>query len=98
MPRLVRIPQKQETDVTQTAPAAFTDRADIPHFIAGERRAATSGRSQAVFNPATGERIADVLADDADTVAHKAQRARVAQPRWSQVPQPYVSARRRLAR
>jgi acyl-CoA reductase-like NAD-dependent aldehyde dehydrogenase len=39
-----------------------------------------------IFNPATGERIADVLADDADTVAHKAQRARAAQPRWFQVP------------
>ena len=37
------------------APVAFTDSADITHFIAGERVTATSGRSQAVFNPATGQ-------------------------------------------
>ena len=40
----------------------------------------------AIHNPATGEKIADVLADDAASVAHKAQRARAAQPAWAKVP------------
>ncbi|MEJ6021435.1 aldehyde dehydrogenase family protein [Ramlibacter sp. PS4R-6] len=40
----------------------------------------------AITNPATGQKIADVLADDAASVAHKAQRARAAQPAWAKVP------------
>jgi acyl-CoA reductase-like NAD-dependent aldehyde dehydrogenase len=40
----------------------------------------------AIHNPATGEKITDVLADDAASVAHKAQRARAAQPGWAKVP------------
>jgi acyl-CoA reductase-like NAD-dependent aldehyde dehydrogenase len=39
-----------------------------------------------IVNPATGEQIADVLADDAASVAHKAQRARAAQAAWAKVP------------
>lgn len=42
--------------------------------------------SLSIFNPATGEKIADVLADDAASVAHKAQRARAAQPAWAATP------------
>lgn len=42
--------------------------------------------SLSVLNPATGETIADVLADDAASVAHKAQRARAAQPAWAATP------------
>jgi len=86
MPRLVRIPQKQETDVTQTAPAAFTDRADIPHFIAGERRAATSGRSQAVFNPATGEVARQLQLGNAADVEAAVAAARAAFPAWADAP------------
>jgi acyl-CoA reductase-like NAD-dependent aldehyde dehydrogenase len=41
-----------------------------------------------IFNPATGEKIADVPADDAASVAHKAQRARAAQAAWAHVPLP----------
>jgi acyl-CoA reductase-like NAD-dependent aldehyde dehydrogenase len=36
-----------------------------------------------ICNPATGERIADVPADDAQSVAGKAARARAAQPAWA---------------
>jgi len=39
-----------------------------------------------VHNPATGERIADVTADDAASVAAKAARARAAQPAWAAQP------------
>ena len=37
----------------------------------------------AVHNPATGERIAELAADDAASVAAKAARARAAQPTWA---------------
>ncbi len=37
----------------------------------------------AVHNPATGEQIAQLPADDAASVAAKAARARAAQPAWA---------------
>lgn len=40
----------------------------------------------AIHNPADGALIASLPADDADTVAAKAKRARAAQPRWAAVP------------
>jgi acyl-CoA reductase-like NAD-dependent aldehyde dehydrogenase len=40
----------------------------------------------AVHNPATGELITDLPADDAASVAAKAQRARAAQPAWAAAP------------
>ena len=40
----------------------------------------------AINNPATGERIASVRADDAASVAAKAGRARAAQPAWAATP------------
>lgn len=40
----------------------------------------------AIQNPATGAQIAELPADDAASVAAKAQRARVAQPAWAAVP------------
>jgi acyl-CoA reductase-like NAD-dependent aldehyde dehydrogenase len=39
-----------------------------------------------IFNPATGEKIADVPADDAVSVAAKTGRARAAQPAWAATP------------
>jgi len=39
-----------------------------------------------IHNPATGEKIADVPADDAASVAAKAARARAAQPAWAATP------------
>ncbi|HTH80966.1 MAG TPA: aldehyde dehydrogenase family protein [Ramlibacter sp.] len=43
-------------------------------------------RSLSIFNPATGAKIADVPADDAASVANKAQLARAAQLPWARVP------------
>ena len=40
----------------------------------------------AVHNPATGDRIADLPADDATSVAAKAAAARAAQPAWAATP------------
>ena len=40
----------------------------------------------AIHNPATGELISQVAADDAATVATKSTAARMAQPRWAAVP------------
>ena len=40
----------------------------------------------AIHNPATGERITTVAADDAASVAAKANRARAAQPAWAATP------------
>ena len=40
----------------------------------------------AIHNPANGEKIADVPADDAASVAAKAARARAAQPAWAARP------------
>ncbi|MES3001266.1 MAG: aldehyde dehydrogenase family protein [Pseudomonadota bacterium] len=39
-----------------------------------------------IVNPATGEGIAELPADDAASVADKAQRARAAQPAWAALP------------
>ena len=36
------------------APEAFTTTADVGHWIGGARVPGTSGRSQPVWNPATG--------------------------------------------
>ena len=35
-------------------PVPYTDSTDLAHYIAGQRTAATGGRSQPVWNPATG--------------------------------------------
>jgi acyl-CoA reductase-like NAD-dependent aldehyde dehydrogenase len=40
----------------------------------------------AIHNPATGDRVASVPADDATSVAAKAARARAAQPAWAATP------------
>jgi acyl-CoA reductase-like NAD-dependent aldehyde dehydrogenase len=40
----------------------------------------------AIHNPATGEKITEVPADDSASVANKAKRARAAQPAWAKVP------------
>ena len=39
-----------------------------------------------IDNPATGDRIAELPADDSDSIAHKATAARAAQPAWAAVP------------
>ncbi|MBP1853565.1 CoA-acylating methylmalonate-semialdehyde dehydrogenase [Rhizobium halophytocola] len=55
----------------------------IGHFIDGKRVDGTSGRTQPVFNPATGEIQADVaLASDAEIRA-AVENAKAAQPAWA---------------
>ena len=43
-------------------------------------------RNLSIFNPANGQLLQTLAADDADTVAAKASAARAAQPAWSRVP------------
>ena len=67
------------------APEAFTQTTDVGHFIGGQVRPGTGGRSQAVFNPATGQvarRVA--LASEGDVLAAVAA-AQAAFPAWSRL-------------
>ena len=68
------------------APVAFTDNADITHFIAGERRPASSGRSQAVFNPATGQVARQLQLGSAADVDAAVAAAQAAFPAWADAP------------
>ena len=55
----------------------------IGHFIGGKQVAGSSGRSQPVFNPATGEIQAEVaLASEAELNA-AVENAKAAQPKWA---------------
>ncbi|WP_343632400.1 CoA-acylating methylmalonate-semialdehyde dehydrogenase [Roseateles sp.] len=65
---------------------AFTDAADVTHFIAGERRPATSGRSQAVFNPTTGQVARQLQLGSAADVDAAVAAAQAAFPAWSDAP------------
>jgi malonate-semialdehyde dehydrogenase (acetylating)/methylmalonate-semialdehyde dehydrogenase len=68
------------------APEAFTATTDIGHFIGGEACAGTSGRRQAVFNPATGAVARQVaLASEAEVNAAVAN-AQAAFPAWAETP------------
>jgi malonate-semialdehyde dehydrogenase (acetylating)/methylmalonate-semialdehyde dehydrogenase len=68
------------------APEAFTQTTDVGHFIAGRATPGTSGRSQAVYNPATGKVARQVaLAGEADVVAAIAA-AEAAFPAWADTP------------
>lgn len=59
---------------------------DVAHFIAGERTASRSNRSQPVFNPATGASEYSVaLADRSETDAAISV-AKAAWPAWSKTP------------
>ncbi|NJK42341.1 MAG: CoA-acylating methylmalonate-semialdehyde dehydrogenase [Aquincola sp.] len=68
------------------APEAFTATTTVGHWIGGQRMAGTSGRLQAVFNPATGAVARQVaLASKADVDAAVAV-AQAAFPAWAEVP------------
>ena len=65
---------------------AYTDSADVVHFIGGKTERGTGDRTQAIFNPATGavaRRV--VLAETADVDAAVAS-AKAAFPAWSSTP------------
>lgn len=58
----------------------------IDNFIGGQRVASQSGRSQPVFNPATGEAIDEVGLSSAQEVEAAVQNAAEAFPAWSSTP------------
>jgi malonate-semialdehyde dehydrogenase (acetylating)/methylmalonate-semialdehyde dehydrogenase len=74
----------QET--AMAAPTAFTSSADITHFINGKPAAGTSGRKQAVYNPATGEAVRQLQLASAEDVNAAVAAAKAAFPAWSDAP------------
>ncbi|WP_119155496.1 CoA-acylating methylmalonate-semialdehyde dehydrogenase [Caldimonas tepidiphila] len=65
------------------APEAFTATAGIGHFIAGQAVAGASGRTQDVFNPATGAVARQVALASADEVNAAVAAAKAAFPAWA---------------
>ncbi|MFD1745956.1 CoA-acylating methylmalonate-semialdehyde dehydrogenase [Rhizobium helianthi] len=55
----------------------------IGHFINGKRVAGTSGRSQPIFNPATGEAQGEVALASAEELNAAVSSALAAQPKWA---------------
>lgn len=58
----------------------------IQNLIGGQRVATQSGRSQPVYNPATGEAIDELGLSSADEVAAAVENAAAAFPAWSSTP------------
>jgi malonate-semialdehyde dehydrogenase (acetylating)/methylmalonate-semialdehyde dehydrogenase len=65
---------------------AYTDSADVGHFIHGQRVNGTGSRSQAVFNPATGVRARKLLLGEAADVEAAVASAKGAFPKWADTP------------
>ena len=65
---------------------AFNDTADVTHFIHGERVRGSGVRTQAIFNPATGERPRKLLLGEIADVNAAVASARAAFPKWSNTP------------
>ncbi|MDB5999373.1 MAG: hypothetical protein JWP52_1072 [Rhizobacter sp.] len=68
------------------ATEAFTATTDIGHFIGGKLVTSTSGRQQAVFNPATGKVARQVALGSVDEVNAAVAAAKAAFPAWSDLP------------
>ena len=68
------------------APEAFTATTEVGHFINGAAVASTSGRRQAVFNPATGATARQVALGSVDEVAAAVAAAQAAFPAWADTP------------
>lgn len=64
----------------------YTDTRDIGHYIHGERVVSTSGRAQAVYNPATGAVARQVALASVDEVNAAVASAKAAFPAWSETP------------
>src|SRR3954471_274031 len=60
--------------------------ADIPHFMKGARVAGRSGRTQPVFNPATGEQTGAVALASRAEVDEAVAAAMRAFPKWAATP------------
>ncbi|MBN3751968.1 CoA-acylating methylmalonate-semialdehyde dehydrogenase [Paraburkholderia sp. Tr-20389] len=65
---------------------AYTDSADVGHFIHGQRVSGTGSRSQAVFNPATGARARKLLLGETADVEAAVASAKAAFPKWADTP------------
>jgi malonate-semialdehyde dehydrogenase (acetylating)/methylmalonate-semialdehyde dehydrogenase len=68
------------------APIAFTASADVAHYINGAAVAGQSGRSQAVYNPATGAVARQVVLASVDEVNAAVAAAKAAFPAWADTP------------
>ena len=68
------------------APEAFTTSTDIGHWIAGQRDNGASGRTQPVFNPATGAIARQVHLGGEREVAAAVAAADEAFPSWADTP------------
>jgi len=58
----------------------------LPHWIDGKPSSATSDRAGDIFNPATGQKIAEVAYANADQVDTAVESSRLAAAAWSNVP------------
>jgi malonate-semialdehyde dehydrogenase (acetylating) / methylmalonate-semialdehyde dehydrogenase len=68
------------------ATEAFTATTDVGHFIGGRAAAATGGRSQPVYNPATGAVARKVGLGSVDDVNTAVAAAQAAFPSWANTP------------
>ena len=68
------------------APEAFTATATVGHFVNGRIVPGRSGRSQPVFNPATGAQARSVALADAADVQAAVAAAQAAFPKWADTP------------
>jgi malonate-semialdehyde dehydrogenase (acetylating)/methylmalonate-semialdehyde dehydrogenase len=68
------------------APEAFTAATDVGHFIDGRRITGSLGRSQPVWNPATGAVSRQVHLAGADEVNAAVASAKAAFPAWADTP------------
>ena len=68
------------------APEAFTQTADIGHWIHGQPHRGSGQRTQTVWNPTTGKAARQVLLASVEDVAQAVASARAAQPAWGDMP------------
>ena len=68
------------------APEPFTQNRDVAHFIDGRLVPSTGGRTQAVYNPATGAVARQVALASVDDVAAAVASAKAAFPAWADTP------------
>jgi malonate-semialdehyde dehydrogenase (acetylating) / methylmalonate-semialdehyde dehydrogenase len=66
--------------------SAYTDNADVGHYIDGAPLSSRSGRFQDVFNPALGKAARRVALASVDEVNHAVAAARAALPGWADTP------------
>ncbi|MEO7007720.1 MAG: aldehyde dehydrogenase family protein, partial [Caldimonas sp.] len=68
------------------APERFTATTEVGHFIGGRLLASTSGRRQAVYNPATGAVARHVALASTDEIGAAVKAAQAAFAGWADTP------------